>query len=568
MAQHDYDIANGAGSAVRADINAVLDAVVSHNSGSSAPSVTFPYMSWADMTSGILKVRNAANTAWVNFQNLDGSLIDNVATNAKLADMAANTIKGRITGSTGDPEDLTAANVKTILALTKSDVGLGNVDNTSNATERAATATLTNKTIDGASNTITGLGSSSISDDAVTNAKLANMAANTIKGRLTSGTGDPEDLTASDVKTILALTKSDVGLANVDNTSNATERAATATLTNKTIDGASNTITGLGSSSINDGAVTNAKLAHVAANTIKGRLTSGTGDVEDLTAADVKTILALVKGDVGLGNVDNTSNATERAAAATLTNKTIDASANTISNITVAMLAGAAVVTSAEGIASSDNDTSFPTTATVIDAIAGAVASGVADGDKGDVTVSSSGTVWTVDANAITNTKLADMAVNTIKGRLTSGTGDPEDLTAANVKTILALTKSDVGLGNVDNTSDATLFDDIAGRIRDRNRQTGTTYTFVLGDNGMFVEGNNGSAQTYTVPPNSSVAFPIGKTVINVGQYGAGQITIAAGAGVTIRSAGSRLKIGEQYGTVSLVKIGTDEWWLFGNTAA
>lgn len=168
---------------------------------------------------------------------------------------------------------------------------------------------------------------------------------------------------------------------------------------------------------------------------------------------------------------------------------------------------------------------------------------------------------------AVTNAKLADMAVNTIKGRLTAGTGDPEDLTAANVKTILALVKGDVGLGNVDNTSDATKFDDIAGRIRDRNRQTGTTYTFVLTDNGKLVEGNNVAAQTYTVPPNSSVAFPVGKTVINVGQYGAGQITFAAGAGVTIRSAGNRLKIAEQYGTASLVKIATDEWWLFGNTA-
>lgn len=41
------------------------------------------------------------------------------------------------------------------------------------------------------------------------------------------------------------------------------------------------------------------------------------------TMAQVKTDLALAKGDVGLGNVDNTSNATERAATATLTNKRI-----------------------------------------------------------------------------------------------------------------------------------------------------------------------------------------------------------------------------------------------------
>lgn len=131
-----------------------------------------------------------------------------------------------------------------------------------------------------------------------------------------------------------------------------------------------------------------------------------------------------------------------------------------------------------------------------------------------------------------------------------------------------ALAKADVELGNVDNTSDATKFDNIAGRIRGRNRQTGTTYTFVIGDVGDLVEGNNAAAQTYTVPPNSSVAFPVGTTVINVGQYGAGQITIAAGVGVTIRSSGGKLKLAGQYSTASLVKIGTDEWWLFGDLVA
>lgn len=130
--------------------------------------------------------------------------------------------------------------------------------------------------------------------------------------------------------------------------------------------------------------------------------------------------------------------------------------------------------------------------------------------------------------------------------------------TPAQVKTTLAL-------NNVDNTADTTLFDNIAGRIRGRNRQTGTTYTFALTDAGLLVEGNNASAQTYTVPPNSTVAFPVDKTVINIGQYGAGTISIAAGAGVTIRSAGSKLRLNVQYSTASLVKIGTDEWWLFGD---
>lgn len=96
------------------------------------------------------------------------------------------------------------------------------------------------------------------------------------------------------------------------------------------------------------------------------------------------------------------------------------------------------------------------------------------------------------------------------------------------------------------------------------NTQTGTTYTFVLSDAGKLVEGNNASAITFTVPPNSSVAYPVGSW-IDVSQYGAGKITIAAGAGVTLRSAGSLLGTRAQYAGISLIKRGTDEWYVFGD---
>lgn len=82
-------------------------------------------------------------------------------------------------------------------------------------------------------------------------------------------------------------------------------------------------------------------------------------------------------------------------------------------------------------------------------------AGGVTDGDKGDITVTASGATWTIDPNAVTNAKLADVPTATIKGRATALTGDPEDLTPAQAKTVLALVKADVGLANVDNTSDA-----------------------------------------------------------------------------------------------------------------
>lgn len=98
------------------------------------------------------------------------------------------------------------------------------------------------------------------------------------------------------------------------------------------------------------------------------------------------------------------------------------------------------------------------------------------------------------------------------------------------------------------------------------NRQT-ASYTLALGDANKLVEMNVATANNLNVPLNSSVAFPIG-TQLNVSQYGAGQTTIVATGGVTIRSASGNLKIASQYVAVSLVKIATDEWYCFGNLSA
>jgi len=74
MATHDYVIDNSTGANVRADLNLVLQAILSNNSSSSAPSTTAAYMWWADTTNGILKIRNSANNAWVELLQLDGTL--------------------------------------------------------------------------------------------------------------------------------------------------------------------------------------------------------------------------------------------------------------------------------------------------------------------------------------------------------------------------------------------------------------------------------------------------------------------------------------------------------------
>ncbi len=79
---------------------------------------------------------------------------------------------------------------------------------------------------------------------------------------------------------------------------------------------------------------------------------------------------------------------------------------------------------------------------------------GITDGDKGDITVTATGATWTIDPNVVTNAKLAQMANKTYKGRTSALTGNAEDVPVATLKTDLALTKADVGLGAVDNTTD------------------------------------------------------------------------------------------------------------------
>jgi len=71
MSQHDMNIANDIAPLVRADINNALAALVSQNSGSSAPSTTYANMIWYDTTNNILKMRNEANDAWISMFYFD-----------------------------------------------------------------------------------------------------------------------------------------------------------------------------------------------------------------------------------------------------------------------------------------------------------------------------------------------------------------------------------------------------------------------------------------------------------------------------------------------------------------
>lgn len=119
--------------------------------------------------------------------------------------------------------------------------------------------------------------------------------------------------------------------------------------------------------------------------------------------------------------------------------------------------------------------------------------------------------------------------------------------------------------GNANFNNDLT----VSGVFRETvtaNRQA-ASYTLALTDRGKLVEMDVATANNLTVPLNSSIAFPVG-TKIDIVQYGAGQTTIVATGGVTLRSTNNWLKINARYGAVTLVKIATDEWYVFGNLNA
>ena len=305
--------------------------------------------------------------------------------------------------------------------------------------------------------------------------------------------------------------------------------------------------------------------------------------IVDTSATTTKKItLTQVKTSLALNNVDNTSDANKPVSSATQT--ALDAKVTGNTAITAATKTK--VTYDQKGLVTAGADA---TTADIADSTnkryvtdAQLVVVGNTSGtNTGDNAVNS---LYSGLAASKQDTLVSATNIKTINSTTLLGSGNiavEPSITATTSadyyrgdKTFATLNKTAVGLGNVDNTTDAnkpvstatqTALDAKTNKLVVTNRQT-ASYTLVLSDADKLVEMNVGSANNLTVPLNSSVAFSTG-TQILLAQYGAGQTTIVATSGVTIRSNGGKLKLNAQYSGATLIKIDTNEWYLFGDIA-
>ena len=128
----------------------------------------------------------------------------------------------------------------------------------------------------------------------------------------------------------------------------------------------------------------------------------------------------------------------------------------------------------------------------------------------------------------------------------------------------------DIDSGAIDGTTigattvSSGAFTSVSADNRLRNTQTGTTYTLVLTDASKVISMNNAAANTLTIPLNSSVAFNI-NAQIDILMLGAGITTVDGSTGVTVNGvSGGGATIDAQYKAVTIIKLATDSWVIFG----
>ena len=180
----------------------------------------------------------------------------------------------------------------------------------------------------------------------------------------------------------------------------------------------------------------------------------------------------------------------------------------------------------------------------------GAPGGPLADGDYGDIVVSGTGTVISIDS-----------AVLSAFGRTLV-----DDSSASNARTTLGL--GDSATKNVGTSSGTVAAGDDSRFTRYTvNDQSGATYTFATTDPGKLVRQTAAGAHTYTINPNATTAIPVGSVIVIRNTVGAGVLTISRGAGVALYANGSTTSANATLAAgavATLIQEATDSWLILG----
>ena len=329
--------------------------------------------------------------------NIAGALAATIAndavSNAKLADVATATIKGRATAGAGDPEDLTAAQVRALINVADA------------ATANSPDATLLARANHTGSQAATTISDFAAAADARVSAGVATHEA--------AGDPHPQYLTAAEANAAFSA------LGHAHTLANVTDVSITAANLNALDDGADTTL--------HFHAADRARANHTG--------TQAAATISDFNAATDARV------DAGIASHEGAGDPHPQYLTAAEGNAAYSALGHTHPGLAPAGGTAGQVLKKIDG---TDHNYSWQ-----VDATGGG---GLIDGDYGDITVSGGGTAMAVDADTITNGKLANVATATIKGRVTAGAGDPEDLTAAQVRALI-----NVADGATANSPDATL---------------------------------------------------------------------------------------------------------------
>jgi hypothetical protein len=257
------------------------------------------------------------------------------------------------------------------------------------------------------------------------------------------------------------------------------------------------------------------------------------------------TVSGITKSMISLGNVDNTADSSKPVSTAQQT--ALDLKSNiaspTFTGIPAAPTANVAT-----------NTTQIATTAFVRAEVAALVGAAPATLDTlAEIATS-------LANNATLSTTLTDAIA--LRAPLASPTFTGTVTLPANTVTSTMIAEGTIVNADISATA-AIEQNKIADTILN---QQAASYTLVLADKNKMVEISNASANTLTVPPNSSVAFPVGST-ITILQTGAGQCTLTAGAGVTVNGTPG-LKLRTTWSSATLIKRATDTWVALGDMVA